>query len=114
MSIKKRRGLQNSKPGETLPSVLMAPTHCTHQVQNALIFHCKELSFRMGKGKGAPLVVQTVESAHSPGDWGSVPGSGRSPGRGNDSRLQYLAWVIPWMGEPGGLQSMGLQRVGHN
>ena len=68
----------------------------------------------MGKGKGAPLVVQTVESAHSPGDWGSVPGSGRSPGRGNDSRLQYLAWVIPWMGEPGGLQSMGLQRVGHN
>ena len=25
-----------------------------------------------------------------------------------------LAWRIPWMGEPGGLQSMGLQRVGHN
>ena len=23
-----------------------------------------------------------------------------------------LAWKIPWMGEPGGLQSMGLQRVG--
>ena len=22
-----------------------------------------------------------------------------------------LAWKIPWMGEPGGLQSMGLQRV---
>ena len=25
-----------------------------------------------------------------------------------------LAWKIPWMGEPGGLQSMGLQRVGHD
>ena len=25
-----------------------------------------------------------------------------------------LAWEIPWTGEPGGLQSMGLQRVGHN
>ena len=25
-----------------------------------------------------------------------------------------LAWEIPWMEEPGGLQSMGLQRVGHN
>ena len=25
-----------------------------------------------------------------------------------------LAWKIPWMEEPGGLQSMGLQRVGHN
>ena len=25
-----------------------------------------------------------------------------------------LAWRIPWTGEPGGLQSMGSQRVGHN
>ena len=25
-----------------------------------------------------------------------------------------LAWKIPWMEEPSGLQSMGLQRVGHN
>ena len=25
-----------------------------------------------------------------------------------------LAWKIPWMEEPGRLQSMGLQRVGHN
>ena len=25
-----------------------------------------------------------------------------------------LAWRIPWMEEPGGLQFMGLQRVGHN
>ena len=25
-----------------------------------------------------------------------------------------LAWRIAWMEEPGGLQSVGLQRVGHN
>ena len=25
-----------------------------------------------------------------------------------------LAWKIPWMEEPGGLQSMGLQRVRHD
>ena len=25
-----------------------------------------------------------------------------------------LAWKIPWMEEPGGLQSMGSRRVGHN
>ena len=25
-----------------------------------------------------------------------------------------LAWRIPWTEEPGTLQSMGLQRVGHN
>ena len=25
-----------------------------------------------------------------------------------------LAWKIPWMEEPGGLQSVGLRRVGHD
>ena len=25
-----------------------------------------------------------------------------------------LVWEIPWTEEPGGLQSMGLQRVGHH
>ena len=25
-----------------------------------------------------------------------------------------IAWKIPWMEEPGRLQSMGLQRVGHD
>ena len=25
-----------------------------------------------------------------------------------------LAWEIPWTEEPGGIQSMGSQRVGHN
>ena len=25
-----------------------------------------------------------------------------------------LAWKIPWLEEPGGLQSVGLQRVGHD
>ena len=25
-----------------------------------------------------------------------------------------LAWSIPWTEEPGGLQSMGFQTVGHN
>ena len=27
---------------------------------------------------------------------------------------RILAWKIPWTKEPGGLQSMGSQRVGHN
>ena len=25
-----------------------------------------------------------------------------------------LAWTLPWTEEPGGLQSMGLQRAGHD
>ena len=47
-------------------------------------------------------------------DTGSIPGSGRSPGEGHGTPLQYLAWRIPGTEEPGGLQSMGLQRVRHD
>ena len=28
--------------------------------------------------------------------------------------ISTLAWKIPWMEEPGGLQSMGSLRVGHD
>ena len=30
------------------------------------------------------------------------------------THASILAWEIPWIEEPGGLQSMGLQRVGHD
>ena len=30
------------------------------------------------------------------------------------TRSSILVWEIPWTEEPGGLQSMGLQKVGHN
>ena len=43
-----------------------------------------------------------------------IPGSGRSPGEGNGNPLQTLAWKIPWTEVPGRLQSMGLQRFGHD
>ena len=45
---------------------------------------------------------------------GSIPGLGRSPEGGNGNPPQYLSWEIPWTEEPGGLQSMGLQRAGHD
>ena len=32
----------------------------------------------------------------------------------NATPSSVLAWEIPWTEEPGGLQSMGLQRVGHD
>ena len=47
------------------------------------------------------------------GDSVSIPGLGRSPGGGNGNPLQCSCLKIPWTGEPGGLQSMALQRVGH-
>ena len=30
------------------------------------------------------------------------------------THARILAWRIPWTEEPGGLQAMGLQRVGHD
>ena len=33
---------------------------------------------------------------------------------GMKTHSSILAWRIPWTEEPGGLQSMGSQRVGHN
>ena len=50
-------------------------------------------------------------NAGDAGDTGSIPGSGRSPGGGNGNPLQYPAWKFPWTEGPGGLQSIGLQRV---
>ena len=42
-----------------------------------------------------------------------IPESGRYPGVENGNPLQFLAWKIPWVEEPGRLQSMGSQRVRH-
>ena len=41
-------------------------------------------------------------------------GSGRSPGRGMAIHSSILTWRIPWTEEPGSLQSIGSQRVGHH
>ena len=47
----------------------------------------------------------------------SVPFRGNTVaihGEGNGTHSSALAWKIPWTEEPGGLQSMGLQRVGYD
>ena len=46
------------------------------------------------------------------GDLGSIPGLGRCPGEGNGNPLQYSCLKNPM--KPGGIQFMGLQRVGHD
>ena len=61
------------------------------------------------------LVVKNLPaSAGDVRDRGSVPGSGRSFGGSHDNHSSILAWRIPQTEEPGGLQSIGLQRVGHD
>ena len=44
----------------------------------------------------------------------SSSGLGRTPGEKNGNHSSILAWRIPWTEGPGGLQSMGSQRVGHD
>ena len=34
--------------------------------------------------------------------------------KGMAAHSSILAWIIPWTVEPGGLQSTGSQRVGHD
>ena len=58
---------------------------------------------------GLPLRLGGRESACEATDPGWIPGLERSPGEGNGNPLQYSCLVE----EPGGLQSMGSQRVGH-
>ena len=60
------------------------------------------------------LVVQwLIPHAPNVGGPGLIPGQGTS-GEGNAPHSSTLAWKIPWTEEPGGLQSMGSLRVGHD
>ena len=55
------------------------------------------------------------ECASNVGDLGSMPGLGRFPGGGHGNPLQYSCLgESPRTEEPGGLQSMGSQRVRHD
>ena len=49
------------------------------------------------------MVKNLPVNAGDTGDLGSIPGSGRSPGEGNDNHASILAWEIPWTEEPGSL-----------
>ena len=67
------------------------------------------------KEKRSSLVAQTVKNL--PAMWETpVPSLGREDPleKGMAIHSSILAWRIPWTEEPGGLKSMGSQRVGHN
>ena len=61
------------------------------------------------------MVKNLPANARDSGDAGSIPGSGRSPEEGNGLSLQNSCLGNPTdREEPGGLQSMGSQRAGHD
>ena len=74
-----------------------------------LLLQIGNLSFTKGFPGG--LVVKNLP-AHS-GNPGSIPELGRSPEEEMTTHSSIFARRIPWTEEPGRLQSMGSQRIGH-
>ena len=62
----------------------------------------------------ALVVKNEPASARDARHTGSTPGSGRSPGGGHGNPRQCSCLENPVAEEPGGLQSMGSQRVEHD
>ena len=57
------------------------------------------------------VVKNPPANAGDAGNAVSIPGSRKSPGRGNGNPLQYSCWEIPWTEEFCGLPSMGSQEL---
>ena len=68
-----------------------------------------------GEASQVVLVLKNLQAnAGDVRDLGSIPGLGKPLEEGMATHSRILAWRIPWTEEPGGLQSMGSQRVGHD
>ena len=88
------------------------------------------LTSHWGEGNGTPLQYSCLENPMDGGAWWAVVhGVSKSRTWLSDFTFTFhfhalekemathsrvLAWRIPWMGEPGGLPSMGSHRVGHD
>ena len=59
--------------------------------------------------QGFPGGSDSKESACNAGDACLIPGSGSPLEKEMATHSVILAWRIPWMEEPGGLQTMGSQ-----
>ena len=71
----------------------------------------EDLVFR---GQGFPGSSDGKVSAYNAGDLGSIPGREDPLEKEMAIHSSIHAWKIPWTEEPGGLQSMGSQRVRHD
>ena len=66
-------------------------------------------------GMGFPGGSDSKDSICNAGDLGSIPGLEKIPWRREwQPTPVFLPGESPWTEEPGGLESMGLQRVGHD
>ena len=111
-----------SQEGEKCPNSQNEHSKCFRQAQGQQRCHCGSTvsyTFRVYDAFffiiiGFPGGSDDKASACNVGDPCSIPGLGRSPGEGNGNPFQYSCLENPWIEEPGRLQSMWSQRVGHN
>ena len=64
--------------------------------------------------EGFPQWLSGKESTFNAGNAGLIPGSERSPGGEHGNPLRYFCLENSVEEEPGGLQPIGSQRVGHD
>ena len=74
----------------------------------------KEFSGTGGLSLVALVIKNLLAKAGDIKEVGSIPVLGRSPEEGKATHSSIVAWRIPWTEEPGGQQSIGLQRVRHD
>ena len=81
-----------------------------------LLFKLLSLRYFVDGGPGGhSLVAQVVKNPPAMWEmWVQSLGWEDPLEKGMATHSCLLAWRIPWTQEPGGLQSMGLQRVGHD
>ena len=66
------------------------------------------------QGSGSEDDSDSKESTCNAGDLGLTPAREDPLEKGMATHSSILAWRIPWTEAPGGVQSMGSQRVRHN
>ena len=125
----------------TYSSILAWRIPCTEEpgglqsMGSQRVGHTEQLHFHFslsctGEGNGDPLQCSCLENPRDGGAWwAAVYGVTQSRTRLSDFTFPFhfhalekemathcsvLAWRIPGTGEPGGLQSMGSHRVGHD
>ena len=123
------------QPSDINTPTIKTPGHCTHKLQNLFYqtleyFHAKHSKKSLRK---SPSENQSGYFATDHGKWRAslvgqlvknLPVMQETPvwflywedplEEGMATHSSILAWKIPWTEEPGGLQSMRLQRVRHD
>ena len=121
-------GLPFPTPGD-LPDSGIKPVSPAPPV-SAGVFFTTEPPWKLGEGNGTPLQYSCLDNPMDGGAWwAAVHGVAKSLTRLSDFTFTFhfhalekemathssvLAWRIPGTGEPGGLPSMGSNRVGHD